>query len=665
MLARLRARGRRPRGAPLENRRAAVTFSILFLLGVLPYVNTLFNDFVYDDHFQVVQNPYVHSFRYLREIFTTTVWSFQGAQGVTNYFRPMMSLGYLLTYQIAGAIPFSFHLANLVLNGLAVWLVYYVLREFSGERVALIAAGLFALHPVHSESVAWIAAVTDLELTVFYLATFLLFLRLPGSKQAFRARGAMCVTFALALLSKEQAMTLPVLAMIFEHFYRGDRATTPLREKLSRYGPLWAMAVLYFGTRTIVLGGVTRVVLRPNLSLYQTGLSAVALLGEYIGKLIWPVRLTAFHVFHPSNHVTNSAVLAGLASITLCAVIFGLLWKRVRILSFGLLWMFATLGPVLNARWMPAAVFGERYLYLPSVGFCWLFASGAVALWSAGTSTRFRPLARAVPALLGIVALLYGVRTVIRNREWRSDEVLFRQVLESQSDATLIRTDLGGILFFRGDYTGAEREWLEALSTSPNNSFALDNMALLRQHEHRYAESIDYSSQALRTTPVYTIEHLHLAETLTLMGRAAEAESQFRIATALSPLSTRALNGYGKFLFEAGRMVNARTEYERSAAVDATSEAYDRLGDIYLGWQDSPRAEQAFRRAIGVDPFDGHAHIGLGEVLESAGRPGDALREYQAGLQLDPSDPIAKAALIRICGNSPAKTALHSGILQD
>jgi Tfp pilus assembly protein PilF len=423
------------------------------------------------------------------------------------------------------------------------------------------------------------------------------------------------------------------------------------------------MAVLYFAIRTIILGGVARVVLRPNLSVYQTALSAVALIGEYFGKLIWPARLTAFYVFHPSNHVTDPAVLAGLASVALCAILFGLLWERARILSFGLLWIFATLGPVLNARWMPAAVFGERYLYLPSVAFCWLFACGAVTLWSGDVSAMFRTFGRAVPALLAVIALLYCIRTVARNREWRSDEVLYRQVLESQPDATLIRTNLGGILFQRGDDTGAEREYLKALSTFPSNSYALDSLAVLRQREHRYAESMDYSSQALRITSVYTIMHTHLAETLALMGRPEEAESQFRIATALSPLSTRALNGYGKFLFEAGRTVDARTEYERSAAVDATSEAYDRLGDIYLSGQDSPRAEQAYRRALRVEPFDGRAHIGLGQVLESAGRPEDALREYQAGLQMDPSDPIAKAALIRICGNEPGKSAAHSGIL--
>ena len=181
----------------------------------------------------------------------------------------------------------------------------------------------------------------------------------------------------------------------------------------------------------------------------------------------------------------------------------------------------------------------------------------------------------------------------------------------------------------------------------------------LRQRQNRYEESIDYSWRAIRARPEYTNAHIHLAETLVLTGRTAEAEWQFRIATALSPLSTRAHNSYGKFLFEAGRLEDARTEYERSVAADSSVEAYDRLGDIYLQWEDTPRAEQAFRHAIGLDPFDSHAHIGLGEALESAGHPGDALREYEAGLETNPLDPVAKAGVIRIRGNSPAKTIPH------
>src|SRR5215469_7939957 len=182
--------------------RNVATFFILFLLAFLPYVNTLANKFVYDDGFQVVGNPYAHSFKYLPQIFTTTVWSYRGAEGASNYYRPMMTLGYLITYKIAGLTPVAFHLVNILLNALVVWLVYAVLRELGGDRVALVAAGLFALHPIHTEPVAWIAAVTDLELAVFYLATFLLFLKLPQAKNRPLAVAAICGSFVLALLSK-------------------------------------------------------------------------------------------------------------------------------------------------------------------------------------------------------------------------------------------------------------------------------------------------------------------------------------------------------------------------------------------------------------------------------------------------------------------------------
>lgn len=637
-----------------DSRREAVIFSFLFLLSFLPYANTLLASFVYDDNFQIIQNPYVHSFRYLREIFTTTVWSFQGAAGVTNYFRPMMTLGYLLTYQIAGLVPFSFHLVNLVLNCIAVWLVFLLLRRFSGERVALVAAGLFALHPIHTESVAWIAGVTDLQLTVFYLAAFLLYLRLAETEHRIRARVVLCAVFLLALLSKEQAMTLPVMVTLFEYFYRDDRSTTTAREKLSRIGPVWAVAALYLWVRGLILGGIASVVMRPNLSWHDTLLSSVSLIGEYIGKLIWPAHFAAYYVFHPSRRFTDVPVLLGFAGIILCAVLFVLLWKRVHLLSFAFLLIFLPLGPILNARWMPASVFGERYLYLPSVGFCWLLGWGAVKLWNA-EAPLLRPLARAVPVLVGVVALLYAVRTVTRNRDWASDETLFRQALQSQGDASLIRSDLGAAFFNHNRFADAEREWLAALSYGPSNVFALDNMALLRRQQHRYIESMDYSWRALRDRPAYTMAHLNLAETLADMGRDTEAEWEFRIATTLSPLSTRALNAYGKFLFHAGRLEDARNEYERSVEADSTTDAYDQLGQIYLTWQDLPRAERAYRRALAMDNFDIDAHVGLGQVLEATGHRLEALHEFEKGLEMDPSDPIAKAAALRLRGSAPPK----------
>ena len=636
---------------PPETQREIVTYLVLSVLAFLPYVNTLLNSFVYDDYFQVVQNPYVHSFRYLRQIFGTTVWSFQGAQGITNYYRPMMSFGYLLLYQIAGAVPFSFHLANILLNIVVVLLVFSVLRRLSGERVGLIAAGLFALHPLHTESVAWVAGVTDLELAVFYLLTFLFFLRLSEPEKGYGWRAAMCGSFALALLSKEQAMTLPILATLFEHFYRDDRTTTSVGQKVFRYGPLWGVTGLYLVVRGILLGGVASVVLRPGLSLYEVGLSAVSLLGSYLWKLVWPAHLSAYYVFHKSSHLTDRNVILGLMGLALCGILFILLWRRAHLLSFAFILIFLPLAPVLNAKWMPSSVFAERYLYLPSIGFCWLIAWAAASVWSADAPRIPRLVSLAVPLILIGVAFPYAVKTVARNRDWRTGEALFLRTLE-QGDTSMIRNNLGAIYFNNGDLDRAEHEWLEALSAGPTNPFSLDNLGLLRQRQRRYAESLDYSQRALRARPNYMMGHLNLAETLAQMDRIAEADWQYRIATAISPLSTRAHNNYGEFLFDTERIEESRIEFESSAAIDPSEEAYDRLGDIYQVLADPANAEIAYRRSIALNIYDPHSHFGLAQVLAATGKPGDALHELESGLQLDPSDFAAKAAAIRLRGNA-------------
>ena len=634
--------------AQLEANRDVTTFLILFLLAFLPYSNIFFNWFVYDDSFLVVSNPYVHSFRYLRQIFTTSAWSFYGAQGISNYYRPIMTLEFLLSYQIAGPVPFSFHMVSILLNGIAVWLVFLILRRLSDERVALVAAGLFALHPIHTEPVAWIASVGDLDLAVFYLATFLFYLKLRESKAKAWPRAMMCISFALAMLSKETAITLPVLAMLFEHFYRGDRSTTTLREKFSRYSALWIVAALYLTARAAIMGGIAAVVIRPNLSWHDTVLSAIALMGSYLWKLIWPARLSAFYAFHASQHFTDRNVLLGLAGLALCAILFAALWKGSHMLSFAFAWIFLPLGPVMNARWMPAGVYGERYLFLPSVGFCWLLAWSAVQLWKGSVPFVPRLATRAVPALLCIVALAYGMRTVSRNREWGDEAMLYRGAADTQDDSSVIRTNLGSIAINRGNWKLAEQEWLQALAMDPTSGYALDDMALLRQRQDRYLESVDYSRRALRILPAYTTAHVNLADTLAVMKRTAEADWEFRVATTLSPLSTRAHNNYGKFLLAQGRSEEARAEYERSVAADFNGEASDQLGEIYASWRDFPRAEKAFRQSLADNQFDTRAHFGLGQVLESTGRPADALREYESGLAMDSSNAAAKAARIRL-----------------
>jgi Tfp pilus assembly protein PilF len=680
---RMNARARAPRAAGTSDE--ARDILVLLLLAVLPYVNTLFSNFVYDDNLQVVANPFVHSFRHLREIFTTTVWSFQGAQGVTNYYRPLMTFSYLLCYKLFGAVPLGFHLVNIVWNAWVVCLVYWVARKMFRDRTAaLIAAGLFALHPIHTESVAWIAAITDLQLSAFYLVVFSLYLGLSrehgenvtglnvgkagGDKPAYRQAGfrpykpntpgtrqlgrklAIAGVYVLALLSKEQAVTLPALLTVYEHFFRDDRAITSTREKISRYLPLWGLAIFYVLIRVLFLGGMAAVRTRPGITNKEIILSAIALVGQYLGKLIWPAHLSAFYVFYKSSQWTDPRVLFGLGGLLCCGAAFLWLWKHARTAAFSFLWMGATLAPVLNARWMPASVFAERYLYLPSVGFCWLVGWGVARVLE---NARIPAFARAITAVVvGVAALVGGIATVRRNRDWRSEQSLFLETLATNPDSGLIRSNLGAVYFNEGDQAGAEREWDQALAAGPRSVFTLINFGVLRQRQSRYFEAQEFFQRAIRIRPDDMDGHLLYAEMLESLDRNTEADWQYRLAVTLDPYASNAHLAYGQFLQKLGRLEGAQTQFEAAVAEDDVAGAYDGLGDIYQTWNQTAQAEREFQMAVKAEPFDSHAHFGLGAIAAADGRSADAIREYRAGLEMDPSNADALAALKRL-GVSP------------
>ena len=621
--------------------------AILSGFAVFPYLSILANAFVYDDNAQVLNNPYIQNFRHLREIFTTTVWSYVGAQGVTNYYRPMMTFGYLLCYQMFGPLAYGFHLANLVFHAGVVCLLFLVtLRMFGSRLIAFVGAGLFALHPVHTESVAWIAAVTDLQLTFFYLLTLLAFLKVAAPEGGRRPwlQLAMAGSFVLTLLSKEQAFTLPMLATAYEHFYRSDRDHTNLLQKAGRYYLLWLLALTYLLFRVRFFGALAPVVQISDLTWKETFLSAFALVGQYIWKLLWPVQLCAFYVFRRSSTLLDVRVLAGLGALILLTLAFGLLWKRARIVSFAILWMVITLAPVLNPRWMAANVFTERYLYLPSIGFCWLAAWGVGSLWEGkiGESSAGR---KAVAGTMILIAVLYTARIITRVRDWHDDVTLYSKTLEFSPDAYHILNNLGTVYWRQGKADAAEREWQEALKYSPRNAIILNNLGLMRAKQKKYDEAIDLFQRAMRIKPKYTDPHLNLGATFQETGRITEAELQLRAAVALSPLNVEARNKLGKIYSDSGRIAAAGEQFQKSVESQPNWTAYYGLGEIARRKGDSTRAEQAYRQAAELNPVESPVHFALGAVYSATGRTAEAVREYQTGLATDPTNDEALAAM--------------------
>jgi tetratricopeptide (TPR) repeat protein len=623
----------------------APVFVALALLAVVPYLNSLQNGFVYDDHTQVLNNPYVQSFGRVGDIFSTTVWSYVGAQGVTNYYRPMMTFSYLLLYQTFGPMAYPFHLVSVLLHAAIVCLMFIVIRGVMRDhRTALVAAGLFALHPVHTESVAWIAAVTDLQLTLFFLLGFWFYLRsaLPGGARNPAMLAAMTASFALAVTSKEQSLMLPVLATAYEHFFREDRAQTSFGQKLGRYYLLWLVTAGYLLFRVRFFGALAPVLQISDLTWTQTVLSAIALVGQYLGKLLWPLHLCAFYVFQRSTSLWEPRVLGGLLALLILGAVFVLLWRRARAVAFAILWMLITLAPVLNPRWMAANVFTERYLYLPSIGFCWLLAWGWGTLWdraSAGSLQR-----RGLAAALIFLAVLYVARIVTRNADWSDDVRLYTQALKSFPDAYHIRNNLGTVLWKQSDVRGAEREWQAALVIQPRNAIVLNNLGLVRAHQKRDDEAIDLFRRAMRMKPLYTDPHLNLGSLLLDRG-SPEAELHLRAASALAPLNVDARNKLGRVLLDGGKVGEAREQFQKSIESQPNWAAFYGLGEIEARRGDARAAEQYFRRALEFNPLASGANFGLARIYAARGQKEQAMREYRAGLAIDPTDEKARAEL--------------------
>jgi len=614
--------------------------AFLVVASALPYLNALRNGFISDDEMQVLNNPYIRNFHHLATIFSTPVASHVGP-GAPNYYRPLMNVVYLLCYQGFGPHPFIFHLLNLIFHLWVVCAVFLLTkRMFQDRNLALMAAVLFAVHPIHSEAVAWVAAAPDLQLSLFYLLTFWLFLAVarPGGRFSYLAQLTMAGSFVLTIFSKEQAVTLPLLATVYEHLYRADREETRPAQKVLRYAVLWLLTIAYLLFRARVLGALSSGFRHHDLTWYQAFVSALALVGQYLWKVLCPVDLRVFCPFHAPSGFFDPAVVGGIVGLTVCSALFLFLWRGARSLSFGLIWLLVTLAPVLNARWMPIVVFAERYLYLPSVGLCWLLGWGLLRLW-VRVSARGAIWTRALASAFGILVALCSVRIVTRNRDWRNNFVLYANTLAACPDAFYVRSDLGAAYWQAGNAESAEREWREVLKAAPQHSSTLSNLGLVCLKDKRYPEAVEFFKKALEFDAKNADAHLYLGVTYMETHSLDLAELELRTAVSLSSLNANARNALGKLYQDEGRAADAEEQFRRSVEIEPNIMGYGNLGGIHWDRGELKLAEQEYREALRLAPNDSSILNNLGLLSTNQSRYTEAVSLFRKAIELKPDDP--------------------------
>ena len=353
----------------------------LILLAILPALPTLVAPFFGDDYIHLERLGEIRSGS-LSSAFRTWVlrsddsgawWSPQGR--TFGYFRPLMSLALYLDHSLWGGIPFGYHLTNLGLHVLTTLLLYGIARKILGDALPpLVAAGLFAIHPCHTEAIWWIAARSDLLAGLLYVAAVLAHVKSrPIRCGSVHLVGLLLLLFALALLSKEMAITLPAVLLLYNLLEPGDEG---LWRRLLVPGLAAGVGLLYLGLRTIHVGPME---IPPHPFAHGPGdpdmlqhLAAALIL--YMADLTLfvppdPVVTFPFWIRHPLLLLALGA-LSGAVLVFLFRTSRGC---RVRLLALG--WIGISMSPVLLLS------VGERFLYLPSVGYCLLIGSVVPRSW--------------------------------------------------------------------------------------------------------------------------------------------------------------------------------------------------------------------------------------------------------------------------------------------
>ncbi len=361
-----------PNGGP---RRFSTQTALAFVLTAtfVAYAVTLRFNFVYDDLGQIVANPLVQSWDNVSVYFRGNVWMQQSAVG--NYYRPIFLLWLLVNYTLFGLHPFFWHMTNVMAHLVATGLVFAVAHRLSGDRrVAIFAALVFGVHPVHLESVAWVSGVTEPLLAILLLASFLAYLEFRARGRSWRWLGLCGALYSFALLAKETAVVFPALLMAYELLFQR-------RDEQRKKGPAvmkaMTMFVLLTGAyllaRAQALHGLAHTTVELPTKIRVLTIPSVVWF--YFKTLVAPVKLSAFYDTPYITHVSAKYVVVPITGV---AIILGLLvwwWRKSRspLVALGALWILLPIAPLLNLSVLPLGDFvHDRYLYLPSIGFALL-----------------------------------------------------------------------------------------------------------------------------------------------------------------------------------------------------------------------------------------------------------------------------------------------------
>lgn len=590
---------------------------LIIIVSAVIYLGTLLNGFVLDDVYQVLDNPWVTDPGHLPDILTSTVWAFRESFEATDYYRPVMYLAYLAEYRVFGFSAWGWHLVNIILhsiNGILVFLIAGAFMNWGAlagrDGIAakghsqilqglklnplifpLASALIFAVHPVNSEVVSWVAGGTELTYTLFFLLSFYFYM-LATSKvedsapsEAFPLSSPFyilsLVSFFAAAFSKEAALVLPFFIILYDYL-RGGAGPALRRLNLKAYPAYFAILLFYLLMRLSAIGEVVAQSLySDDLVVVSANILPIAV--EYLKLLFLPIKLSHYHFFTPATSLGDPLILVSVVVIAIAAVTSYCFVRQIRFASFLVLLIIVPLVPTLYLLFFhnadnPLAFYSERYLYLPSVGFSILFCSVLKRIAGKGES---RNRIYVLYIVFAVLIVLGSVRTVLRSFEWKDNITLWTSTIERFPENYLARYHISDILRERGDEESALNELKESIRLEPDFHGSHHRLGLLYASMGLYDDAYAEFREVVRIDPENTNALYNLGVIYMDRGVWDKAAKELQRAlgyTLITGQKVKIMNALAVSFARAGRMKEARAELEE--ALKLAPEDRDTLENI-------------------------------------------------------------------------------------
>jgi len=616
-----------PEAAPPLRWPTLAVLGLLMAVTVVAYLPALEGGYIWDDDGHIT-TPELRS--------TAGLYRIWFDLGATQQYYPLLHTAFWLEYRLWGDATLGYHLVNVLLHATAAWLVYLILCRLKIPG-ALLAAAIFALHPVHVESVAWISEQKNTLSALFYLSAMLVYLHFDQNRRG-RLYALALGLFVLGLLAKTVTATLPAALLVVFWWQRGTLSWRRDMQPLVPFFLLGALAGL--GTVWVERNLIGAEGAEFQMSLVQRGLLAGRAPWFYLTKLLWPTNLIFVYPRWELSPLVWWQWLFPLATLAVLVVLVALR-HRTRAPLAGWLLFVGTLFPVLgffNVYPFLYAFVADHFQYLASLGIITMAAAGIVV-----GLERLMPHTRALQQ--AVCLLLVGTLAYLTWQQSRmySDIVsLYQTTIDRNPTCWMAYNNLGILRADQGQHQQAVELYRNALQIRPDYPEAHSNLGVELAAAGKNEDAVAHYERAIVLRPTYFEAHNNLGSALLSLGRVSEALPQFHESLRLNPHYAEAHNNLGNALKLMGRTPEAIEHYKAALQIDPTMpEALNNLGVALFSSGRAQEAVEYFQRVLELNSKSADAHNNLGNALASAGRFTEAIPQFEQALRIKPNYPEA------------------------